>query len=56
MSTEWFDFSSILGGYYAIYHLPNNTSNDSRFVHYDIHYVTSFFLDFFKQVRHFGLH
>jgi len=44
--TNWSDFSSILGGCHAIYHFPNSTSNDSHFTHYDIHHVTSFFLDF----------
>lgn len=46
VSTDWSYFSSILGGCHAVYHFPNNTPNDSRFVHYDLHRVTSFFLDF----------
>jgi len=45
ISTNWSDFSSILGSCHAVYHFPNSTSNDSRFVHYDLHHVTSFFLD-----------
>jgi len=37
ISTDWYDFSSTLGGFHAVYHFPNITSNDSRFTHYDFH-------------------
>lgn len=48
ISTNWFDFSPILGGCHVVYHFPNNTSNDSHFMHYDLHCVTYFFLDFYQ--------
>lgn len=43
ISTKSFDISSILGKCHAVYHFPNNTSNDSHFMHYDLHRVTSLF-------------
>lgn len=50
ISTDWFDFSSILGGCHAVYHFPKNTSNDICFAHYDLHHVRSFFLDFHQAI------
>ena len=46
ISTDWFDFSSTLGGCHAVYHFPNITSNDSHSANYDLHHLTSFFLHF----------
>jgi len=48
ISTDWSNFSYTLGGYHAVYHFPNITSNDSRFAHYYLHRVTSLFLDFYQ--------
>jgi len=44
--TKSYDLSSILGDFHAVYHFPTSTSNESRFVHYDLHRVTSFSSDF----------
>lgn len=55
ISTDWSDFSSILGGCHAVYHFPNNISNDSHFSHYDLHHVTSFFLNFYQASEELSL-
>lgn len=44
--TNQSDLSSILADCHAAYHFPNNTSNGSGFVHYDLHRVTSFSSNF----------
>lgn len=48
ISTNRFDICSILGGCHVICHFPNSTSNGSRFMHYDLHHVTSFSSDFYQ--------
>ena len=46
ISTDQSDFSFILDGCHAVYHFPNNTTNDSHFTHYDLQHVASLFLYF----------
>lgn len=40
-----------MGGCHVVYHFPKSTSNDSHFVHYDLHHVTSLFLKLCQEIE-----